>query len=96
VFGAMRDKPARRVLRHLAGAGLRPVFTAVNDPHARPPEQLLAAWRAIGGAGGAIAPDPATALERARAMTRGEEPVVVAGSLYLVGAIRGLLLGEEG
>ncbi len=96
VFGAMRDKPARRMLRHLAGAGLRPVFAAVDDPHARPPEQLLAAWRAIGGAGGAVASDPAAALERARAMARGEEPVVVAGSLYLVGAIRGLLLGEEG
>ncbi len=65
VFGAMRDKRIRRVLRPLAAAGLRPVFTAVDDPHARRPEELLHAWRAIGGTGGAAVPGISAALRRA-------------------------------
>jgi hypothetical protein len=34
--------------------------------------------------------------EHAAQLRRGDEPIVVAGSLYLVGAVRGLLRGEEG
>jgi dihydrofolate synthase/folylpolyglutamate synthase len=95
VLGAMRDKQARAILRPLAAAGLRPVFTAVDDPHARPPADLLDAWRSVGGAGGQAVEGVAEALERAGALVRGDEPVVVAGSLYLVGAVRGMLTGER-
>ena len=35
------------------------------------------------------------ALERAVELRRGDRPVVVAGSLYLVGALRGVLTGER-
>ena len=31
----------------------------------------------------------------ATGLTTGDQPIVVAGSLYLVGAVRGMLLGEE-
>ncbi len=34
---------------------------------------------------------PAAALTRAAEMRRDDEPLVVAGSLYLVGAVRGML-----
>ncbi len=95
VFGAMRDKPPARVLRPLAALDMHPVFTAVDDPHARPARELLRTWRSIGGEGGEIAASPRAALERASAAVRGDEPVVVAGSLYLVGAIRALLTGER-
>ena len=95
VFGAMRDKRIRRVLRPLAAAGMRPIFTAVDDPHARRPDELLHAWRAIGGTAGAAVPGISAALQRAGALARPGEPIVVAGSLYLVGAVRGLLTGES-
>ncbi len=94
LLGAMRDKRARAMLRPLAAVGLRPVFTAVDDPHARQPEDLLHAWRAVGGAGGEAVHGVGEALAHAGAMARGNEPVVVAGSLYLVGAVRGLLTGD--
>ncbi len=94
VFGAMRDKRVRQVLRPLAAVGVRPVFSAVDDPHAWRPDALLHAWRAIGGAGGTAVPGVPAALRRAAGMARADEPIVVAGSLYLVGAVRGLLTGE--
>lgn len=94
VFGAMRGKRVARVLRALAPLEPRPVFTAVEDRGALPPDRLLATWRRVGTGGEAI-DGPATALARAAELRRGDEPVVVAGSLYLVGAIRGLLCGEE-
>ena len=31
----------------------------------------------------------------AAALVRDDEPILVAGSLYLVGAVRGMLTGEE-
>ena len=41
-------------------------------------------------------PAPEAAMERAAELRRRrDEPVVVAGSLYLVGAARGILLGEQ-
>jgi dihydrofolate synthase/folylpolyglutamate synthase len=99
VFGAMRGKRVSAVLRVLAPLEPRPVFTAVSDPHAQPPEQLLRTWRRVvptarGAAAGAIAAAPIDALRQATALG-GNGPVVVAGSLYLVGAIRAALTGEE-
>lgn len=94
VFGAMRGKDVAAVLRALAPLDPRPIFTAVDDPHAHAAEELLRAWRRI-GRGGAAMDDPEAALERAVELRRGDGPVVVAGSLYLVGALRGVLTGER-
>lgn len=95
VFGAMRGKRVTAVLRALAALEPRPVFTAVADPGAHRPETLLRTWRRI-AAGGDAAPDPASAMARAAELRRSaEQPVVVAGSLYLVGAVRGMLTGEQ-
>jgi folylpolyglutamate synthase/dihydropteroate synthase len=58
------------------------------------PGDLLRAWRRVAD-GGATATEPASALEHAAARARADQPVVVAGSLYLVGAVRGMLLGER-
>lgn len=96
VFGATRGKRVAAVLRALAPLEPRPIFTRVEDGTALPAEELLARWRGIGESGGATAPDPEAAMRQA-ADARGaaEQPVVVAGSLYLVGAVRGMLRGEE-
>jgi len=88
VFGAMRTKRVTAVLRALAPLDPRFVFTRVDDPGAHDPETLTRTWRRVSGRRSRQAPDPAAAL----AMTD-DDPVVVAGSLYLVGAIRGMLTG---
>jgi dihydrofolate synthase/folylpolyglutamate synthase len=95
VFGAMRGKRVTAVLRALAPLDPRPVFTRVEDAGAIPPDALLRRWQRLGRRGG-TAPDPEAALRQAAGMRRSpDQPVVVAGSLYLVGAVRGMLRGEE-
>ena len=89
VFGAMRGKDVRGVLTALAPLEPRFVFTRVDDPGALPPAELAAAWASIGGEA-RIAPDPEAALGLADG-----DPVVVAGSLYLVGAVRGMIIGMD-
>ena len=88
VFGAMRTKNVRRVLRALAPLDPHFIFTSVDDPAAHDPATLARVWRSVSGTAAQTAPDPATAL----AMATGD-PAVVAGSLYLVGAVRGMLTG---
>jgi dihydrofolate synthase/folylpolyglutamate synthase len=95
VFGAMRGKRVTAVLRALAPLDPRPVFTRVEDRGAIPAEELLRRWQLLGHRG-RTAPDPETALRLAAELRRSpDQPVVVAGSLYLVGAVRGMLRGEE-
>lgn len=95
VFGAMRGKHVTAVLRHLARLHPRPIFTRVADAHAHDPAALRARWRAIVGTPAELAPDPARALEAAARIVADDQPVVVAGSLYLVGAVRALLTGDR-
>ena len=100
VFGAMTGKRVSAVLRQLAALKPLPIFTAVGDPHALPPDRLLRTWRRVTGLdrgeeAGRMAATPAEALAMARLLRRGDEPVLVSGSLYLVGAIRALITGTE-
>jgi len=88
VFGAMRGKNVPDILRALAPLRPRFVFTRVDDPGAHDPAALARAWRRITGNTAAVAPTPLDALRRSTG-----DPIVVAGSLYLVGAVRGLLTG---
>ena len=77
--------------RELAGA--RIVATSLDAPRALPADALADRWRALApGASVEAVPDPIPALERALGGADG--PVVVAGSLYLVGAVRGRLVDE--
>ncbi len=89
IFGAMRTKRVNAALRALAPLKPRFVFTRVADPGAREPASLARAWRRVSGERSRTASDPGAAL----AMAADADPVVVAGSLYLVGAIRGMLAG---
>ena len=96
VFGAMRGKRVTDMLQALAALDPIPIFTAVEDPGARSPRELLAAWRGLADGPGHAAADPGQALKRAAELRRApDQPIVVAGSLYLVGAARAMLAGEE-
>ena len=67
--------------------------TAVDLPRAARPDALAAAWRArLPAATVLTAPDPDAALDLALGRSGG--PVVVAGSLYLVGAVRARLVDD--
>jgi dihydrofolate synthase/folylpolyglutamate synthase len=96
MFGAMRGKRVRGMLRALAALDPRFVFTRVADPGALAPASLARTWRRVAPRGRVplTTPDPAEALERAAELRAGHDPVVVAGSLYLVGAVRGKIVGE--
>jgi dihydrofolate synthase/folylpolyglutamate synthase len=95
VFGAMRGKRVAAVLRALSPLDPQPIFTRVEDPGAMTPDALLARWRRI-ASDGRTSPSPEAALQLAAELRRKpDQPVVVAGSLYLVGAVRGMLRGEE-
>jgi dihydrofolate synthase/folylpolyglutamate synthase len=89
VFGAMRGKDVRGVLSALAPLEPDFIFTAVDDANALVPHDLSGAWATLGGTA-RTAPTPRDALALAEA-----DPVVVAGSLYLVGEIRGMITGTS-
>ncbi len=97
VWASMADKDVPGVIRAVAAArslaGATVVCTAVDVPRAMAPGDLAAAWRAgLPGARVLMAPAPAAAIDRAVATAPG--PIVVAGSLYLVGAARARLVDD--
>ena len=97
VIGMMADKDVDGLIAALgtshALAGARVIATAVPGARALRPETLAARWRAANpGAAVRVALDPAAAIDRAIATAEG--PVVVAGSLYLVGAARARLVDD--
>jgi dihydrofolate synthase / folylpolyglutamate synthase len=105
VLGLMADKDVAGMVGPLASSatlrGARIISTRIDAVRAMPAVDLAAAWR--------TASDTATmhelvvratiesALEDAIASARSADgPLLVAGSLYLVGAIRGRLVGTGG
>jgi dihydrofolate synthase/folylpolyglutamate synthase len=89
VFGAMRSKRVTAVLRALAPLEPRLVVTRVEDDGAHDTKTIARIWQRISGERAEVAADPSRAL----AIAVGEPLVVVAGSLYLVGAVRGMITG---
>jgi len=90
VFGAMRDKDVRGMAEALFPLARDVVLTRPRVDRAARPEELAA--RAGGLAGGARLEDqPRRALAWARRRARDGGTVVVAGSLFLVGQLRGAL-----
>lgn len=98
----MADKDVDGLIAALAGAaslrGARIVATTTGSERAAPPDELAARWlRRLQDADARAIADPAAALEAALAAA--DElggPVLVAGSLYLVGFVRGWLAGIPG
>jgi len=99
VLGIMADKDVDGVVATLAAArslaGARVVATRVEAPRALPAAALAARWRSAAGASAGpieVVPEPHAAV--ATALAGAEGPVVIAGSLYLVGAARALLVDD--
>jgi dihydrofolate synthase / folylpolyglutamate synthase len=98
VTATMTDKDVDGVIEALATAramaDARVVTTAVDLPRAMPADELASHWFAVrpDRPRPQVAPDPVRALELALADADG--PIVVAGSLYLVGAIRAVLVDD--
>jgi dihydrofolate synthase/folylpolyglutamate synthase len=89
VFGAMADKDARGMLEALATVTERIICTTTASPRAAPAPALAGiASSVLGDQRVEIVEDPAAALERACALSA---RVVVAGSIFLIGPLRGIL-----
>jgi folylpolyglutamate synthase/dihydropteroate synthase len=93
----MADKDVAGTIAAVSGSsslvGATVVCTAVDLERAMPRDALAAAWKAaLPAATVLVASDPDAALDLA--LARGEGPVVVAGSLYLVGAARARLVDD--
>jgi dihydrofolate synthase/folylpolyglutamate synthase len=94
VVATMADKDVDGVIGALAATpalrGARVIATSLHLPRALPADALAARWRALGRAAGVTdveaVSDPHGALDRAIETASG--PVIVAGSLYLVGEAR--------
>jgi dihydrofolate synthase/folylpolyglutamate synthase len=94
VVGIMRDKNIDGILRTLLPAAGEIVVTAAATPRALPAEELAARVSAVARELGLrhadplVVPDPAEAVVTALARA---DSVCVAGSIFLVGAVHGLL-----
>jgi dihydrofolate synthase/folylpolyglutamate synthase len=99
VTATMADKDVEGLVRALAGAqalaGARVVTTAVNLPRALAAAELGAHWRALApGVDRRPIVEPSITGALDRALAQAEGPVVVAGSLYLVGEVRSRLVDD--
>ena len=97
VVAMMADKDVAGVLAVLAGtpylAGARVIATAVDSARALPAHELADRWAALSGCAAEAIPGPEAALEAA--LEGGTDgPIIVGGSLYLVGAARGMLVDD--
>ena len=89
MFGALADKAYAEVRGLLAPLAARRYYTEPGGRAPAPLEALMAL------APGAPLPSPMEAVTRAVADSREGDTVIVAGSLYLVGAVRAAVLGER-
>jgi dihydrofolate synthase/folylpolyglutamate synthase len=102
VLAVMADKDVDGVIRALAASALlreaRVICTAPAGGRALPADRLAARWEALAGRPAEAVSEPAAALDAA--LSPGSRagsvsgPVVVAGSLYLVGAAREILVSD--
>src|ERR1019366_6260289 len=98
IIGAMADKDVAGIVRALAGApalaGAAVICTEGGGGRALPALERGAVWASTAGPGAQarVIRSPAAALAAALAVAPG--PIVVAGSLYLVGAVRALLVDD--
>jgi dihydrofolate synthase/folylpolyglutamate synthase len=99
IMGVMADKDVQAIVRALASsaslAGAKVIATTLPDvPRSMPSAELAEIWRRSAPVVGALSTedDPASALHTA--MQSSSSLTVVAGSLYLVGAIRAQLVDD--
>jgi len=97
VVASMADKDVEGVVAALAVAraleGARIVATRIDAPRALAADELAAAWRAASPEV-AVTTEPEPGVALGAAIAGADGPVVVAGSLYLVGFARARLLDD--
>lgn len=93
LFGVMGDKNVVGIAAPLLARARRVVFAAVESPRAAPAPSLKAR---LGQADAEAASSVADALRRLDEGGERDAPILVAGSLYLVGDVLGLLAGRSG
>lgn len=91
VFGAMKDKDLRAMTRVLFSVASTIVLTRVPYKRSADPEDLLAASPPFKGRV-LLEPDTRQAVGLALAGSRGKTPIVIAGSLFLIGEVKRLRL----
>ena len=94
VFACLRDKPIREMAQILFPLFDQVLFAPIHSPRAAAGEDFLAAAR-VTGTRASAASSVSQALQIAAAQSEGA-PIVVSGSVYLVGEARSILLAQEG
>ncbi len=94
VWGAMGDKDIAAAFAVIEPVIDRIILTRAPGERSAAPEQLLACLSPAGRASSVCEPDIRTALARAGVLAGPDDCIVVAGSLYLLGEVRRMLLGE--
>lgn len=95
VVGMLRGKDPEEMLQALGAVSADLVVAcAAPSPRTQPPEDVAAAARALGTAS-VVRPSVGEALETAVSEAGDNGMVIVTGSLYVVGAARTALAGEE-
>jgi dihydrofolate synthase/folylpolyglutamate synthase len=90
VFGAMRDKAIAEMTQILFPLAERVIATRPDNPRAASPEEI-AVLAAASCTEVICEADIDSALKKARAVTSSKGLIVVTGSIYLVGAVLGML-----
>jgi dihydrofolate synthase/folylpolyglutamate synthase len=90
LFGAMRDKAIAEMTQILFPLAEHVIATRPENPRAAAPEEI-AAFAAESGTEVICESDISAALEQARGVTPLGGLIVVTGSIYLVGAVLGML-----
>jgi dihydrofolate synthase/folylpolyglutamate synthase len=96
VASLARDKDAAGIFAEIGSVARACVLTRGEPVRAADPDELAPLAWAAGIETVETAPAPREALARARALALPGELVVIAGSLYLAGALRGELTGAVG
>jgi dihydrofolate synthase/folylpolyglutamate synthase len=92
VMSSMKDKDLTQIVPQLKGRIRSAIATEVGSSRSRSADDLAAVLESSLEVPVEAVPDPAAALARAREVAGPEGAVLVTGSLYLVGAIRSLLM----
>lgn len=94
VFGVMKDKDIRRIADILFPLARKVILTQVRMPRAASPEGMLSLCRKHAEKI-MLEPDVGKAFQQALAEAAVRTPVIVAGSLFLVGEVKKLLKSKR-
>ncbi|HKY48671.1 MAG TPA: cyanophycin synthetase, partial [Acidimicrobiia bacterium] len=92
VMSAMKDKDLTQMIPPLSGRVRSAIATETGSIRSQSADHLAANLASILEVPASSEPDPEAALARARALAGPDGAVLVTGSLYLVGALRSLLM----